>query len=435
MLKSVLIYAVFFFLPWVVSAARLQPLTTSDTAATVARIIIVGNETTKDYVIIREMVTREGEPLDTAAVERDQKRIYNLQLFNKVDISYYVTDGEATVIVAVSERWYLFPFPIIGFKYHDIKKAYYGAGLIHQNLRGRNEKAMISGAFGFDPWFNVSYRNPKLTDDDLFMQVHFNISHMRNLNTSQGEYDQRIMSGAGSFGKRFGLFTTVTGQVGYDEWTIGDTLPGRTLSSDGRDHYIVLSGGVVYDIRDVREYPLNGAFLSFAATKYGLGESNVNLFRYQLDLRRYQPLGDLVSVGVRGFGSFLGGGLSPSYLHAYYGYFERIRGYYSQVLEGEDQLGGSIECHLAVFKPQYLTVTLPWLPPEFSVWRYGVYAALFADAGTVWYRRDAFADVPWYTGFGAGIHFLLPYSFVLRTEHAWNQHGRGEFILGVHASF
>jgi outer membrane protein assembly factor BamA len=427
-------YIILLFLMGGLLSSRLLALPGVDSTVTVTKIIIVGNETTKDYVILREMSTQEGAPLDTVAIDHDQKRIYNLQLFNKVDVNYIVAGSEATVLVTVSERWYLFPFPVIGFKYHDIKNIYYGAGLMHQNFRGRNEKVMIAGAFGFDPWFNFSYRNPKLTDDDLFLHVQVGLTHMRNLNTSQGEYDQQILSASTSLGKRFGLYTTLTGQVGYDEWNIGDTLQGRTLSSDGKDHYVVLSGMLVYDKRDLREYPLKGEFMSVVATKYGVGESDVNLLRFQVDVREYQPLSSDISLGARGFGSFLSGGRSPSYLHAYFGYFDRIRGYYTDVLEGENQVGGSVELRLGVFKPRYVTVSIPPLPPEFSTWRYGLYAALFADAGTTWYRTDSFSNVPWYTGYGAGLHFLLPYSLVLRTEYAFNQHGRGEFIFGFHAS-
>jgi outer membrane protein assembly factor BamA len=417
------------------SHASLFAFALIDSTITVGKIVIVGNESTKDHVILREMSITVGSPLDVAALEQDQKRIYSLQLFNKVDVGYVADGSEATVTVKVSERWYIFPFPIIGFKYHDIKNVYYGAGLMHQNFRGRNEKVMASAAFGYDPWFNLSYQNPKLTDDDLFLRVQFNSNHMRNQNSSQGEYDQQILSGHASLGRRFGLFTTLTGLVGYNEWKVDDTQPGRTLSPDGKDHYVVLSGGLLYDTRDLREYALSGEVISLSATKYGLGESEIDIFRYQVDIRTYQPLGSDISLCTRGFGDFLGGGRSPSYLHSYFGYFDRIRGYYSTVLEGEEQLGGSLELRLGVFKPRYLTVSLPGLPPEFSVWRYGLYVAVFADAGTTWYRTESFTHVPWHAGYGAGLHFLLPYSFVLRTEYALNQQGQGEFIFGFHASF
>ena len=405
-----------------------------DSSRTVSRIVIVGNDITKDHVILWEMSTKVGSLLDVDALEQDRKRIYSLQLFNKVDVDYVLDGAEATVTVKVSERWYIFPFPIIGFKYHDIKNVYYGAGLLHQNFRGRNEKLVASAAFGFDPWYNFSYQNPRLTDDDdLFLRMQIGSSHVRNQNSEVVEYDQTLFFGNASIGKRFGLFTTVTGTLGYEEWKVGDMQPGRTLSSTGKDHYIVLGASYMYDGRDLREYPLAGDYVALSATKYGLGESEVDLFRTMIDLRRYGSLGGDVSLCARAFGSFLGGGLCPPYQHAYFGYFERIRGYYTEILEGEDQVGGSLELRLPILKPRYITVSLPSLPPEFSVWRYGVYAAIFADVGTTWYRTAP--NVPWYAGYGAGLHFLLPYSFVVRTEYAFNEQGRGEFILAFHTAF
>ena len=122
-------------------------------------------------------------------------------------------------------------------------------------------------------------------------------------------------------------------------------------------------------------------------------------------------------------------------MHEYFGHSDRIRGYYSTVLEGEDILGSSVELRVPILKPRYETVSIPFLPPEFSVWRYGLYAGIFADAGTTWFRTDQVLEGPWYAGYGAGLQFLLPYSFVLRTEYAFNQHGRGQFVLGFGASF
>jgi outer membrane protein assembly factor BamA len=190
----------------------------------------------------------------------------------------------------------------------------------------------------------------------------------------------------------------------------------------------------LYDARDIREYATVGSYAALSVTKSGLGESEVNLFRYGIDLRGYVPLGDDFSLCGRAFGSFLSGGNSPTYLHAYFGYYDRIRGYYSTVLEGEDILGGSIELRYPLLKPRYKTVSLRYLPPEFSVWRYGLYAAVFADGGTTWSRRDQVFQVPWYAGYGGGLQFLLPYSIVIRTEYALNQHGRGQFVLGFGAS-
>jgi len=402
----------------------------------VSKIVVTGNELTKEYVILREMSLKVGEPLDTIAIERDKKQIYSLQLFNKVDIDYTEQENRATVFVSVSERWYVFPIPIIGFKYRDINKMYYGLSLLHQNFRGRNEKLAASAVFGYDGWFDLAYQNPKLTsDDDLFLRFEGGYHHVRNQNTSAGEYDQKVSSASLSFGERQGLYLTILGFAGFNLWQIGDPQPGRTVSPLGIDRFLTIGGMIQYDRRDIREYPTSGSFASISLVKYGLGESDVNLFRYGVDFRGYQPIGSGFSICERAFGSFLSGGLAPSYLHAYYGYFDRIRGYYSMIMEGEDILGGSLELRYPLFAPRYTTVAARYLPPEFSVWRYGMYAALFADGGTIWYRTDQVMSTPWYAGYGGGVHFLLPYSIVLRTEYAFNQHGNGQFVFGIGASF
>lgn len=403
---------------------------------TVSKIVIVGNETTKDYVILREMILKSGARLDTLAMEHDKKQIYSLQLFNKVDIDYTVEGNGATVYVRVSERWYLFPLPIVGFKYRDLDKMYYGVSLIHQNFRGRNEKIMGSAVFGYDGWFDLAYQNPRLTDnDDIFIRGDAGYHHVRNQNTSQGVYDQKVSEGGLMLGKRYGFYLTLVGFVRYDLWDVSDSQQGRTVSPTGRDRFFTVGYTATYDKRDIREYPTAGEYGAISVAKYGFGESDVNLFRYGIDLRDYEPLGGGVSLCGRVFGSFLSGGVSPTYLHAYFGYYDRIRGYYSTVLEGEDILGGGLELRVPILTPRYTTVSIRYLPPEFSVWRYGLYAGVFADGGSTWFRTEQVFRNPWYTGYGAGLHFLLPYSVVLRTEYALNQHGRSQFVLGFGASF
>ena len=96
-------------------------------------------------------------------------------------------------------------------------------------------------------------------------------------------------------------------------------------------------------------------------------------------------------------------------------------------------LGFSTELHYTLLSPVYFRVHA--LPSEFSVWRFGITAALFGDAGTVWFRGTPVALDRFVKGYGAGIDFLLPYSAVLRLEYALNEVRRGEFILDFGASF
>jgi outer membrane protein assembly factor BamA len=407
---------------------------TSDTLRTVRAVVIEGNLTTKDFVILREMKLKPGEPLTAEALEHDRKRIYSLQLFNKVELDVQPAGTEATVVVRVDERWYLFPFPILGFRYRSLDNLYYGAGVVHSNFRGRNEKLFFSFALGFDRWVSLTYQNPKLTDDDVFLGVVTNYAKIRSQSVLTDYYDQTNLKFGVSLGKRFGLYQYLLGWVNYDLWNVSEPGSGRTVSRDGRDAFLSLGGSFAVDTRDLREYPTDGYYVLLFASKYGFGESAVNLFRYGVDLRVHRLLSEDLSLGARVFTNLAGGGIIPSYRHTYFGYDERIRGYFRTVLEGENILGSSVEWRIPLFKPRYYTLPFEFIP-QFSVLRYGLNVGAFADAGTIWYRDQSFFRQRWYVGYGAGLHFLLPYSLVLRTEYARNTEGRGEILVDVGTSF
>jgi outer membrane protein assembly factor BamA len=222
--------------------------------------------------------------------------------------------------------------------------------------------------------------------------------------------------------------------IGYDILLVSDPMAGRTLSNSGRDAYGYVSLRYTYDSRNIHEYATDGNFATVSVIKSGFGESPVNLVTYDYDFRKFIPINDDVSIGARTFGTITEGGAVPIYRHVYFGYGERLRGYFRDILEGEDIMGGNLEFRIVIFKPRYLKLSFISIP-EFSVWRYGLYAGIFADGGKVWYRREAFPGSSWLSGYGAGLHFLLPYSLVIRTEYALNNYGRGQMYVDIGASF
>ncbi|MGB2867211.1 MAG: POTRA domain-containing protein [Bacteroidota bacterium] len=406
-----------------------------DSTFTVREIMIRGNERTKESVIRREMTVTVGDTLRSGQLERDRDRIYNLGLFNKVDVDFKKEGTEADVTVTVYERWYIFPFPVFGIRYRDPSKLFYGAGITDQNFRGRNEKVFFSFAVGYDSWVSLSYQTPKLTDDDdIFFRAQVSYQHLHNLNVENGEYEQRHFFSGLSLGKRYGLYQTLVGEVAYEVWQVSDLLIGRTASSDGRDAFFSTSLHYTFDDRNLREYATGGNYVFLGITKEGFGKSEVNLMRYAFDMRAYTPvLGDVSAAG-RVFGTLTGGGVVPSYRHVYYGYDERLRGYFRQVREAEEITGGNLELRIPLLLPRYYRAEFISIP-QFSVLRYGLYFGIFADAGKIWYRTQPFRDVPLYSGYGAGIHFLLPYGLTIRTEYAFNNEGGREFFVDFGASF
>ncbi|MFH0990666.1 MAG: BamA/TamA family outer membrane protein [bacterium] len=395
-----------------------------------------GNQTTKEHIILREMSLKVGDQLTGERLEYDQKRIYSLKLFNRVQLTPTAEGDSVNLLVDVSERWYLFPFPIIGFKYRDVKNLYYGAGIIHQNFRGRNERIGGSFGLGFDRWAQFYYQTPKLTfDDDIFFGFSAGISRIQNQNISQGLYTQNQQSVSITFGKRFGLNETVLLSAGFQGWRVSEPKEGRTLSSDGYDKFFLLIARYSYDTRDIKEYTSEGFYGGVSASKYGFGESDVNIVRLDGEVKYFKPIIDNLVLGARFYEAWGTGSPSPPYLHVYFGYAERIRGHFKKVVEGENSVGGNLELRYPIFSPRYYEIHSNVLPPEFQVLRYGLYAGLFIDGGKVWFRNQPWQSVPWYSGVGGGLHFLLPYSIIVRTEAALNNKGTTEYVLDFGASF
>ncbi len=415
--------------------AALHAQSVSDSVIIVRDIQIYGNHTTKDYVILREMSLKSGDTLTQAALEQDRDNIYNLQLFNKVDVDYIADQNLATIIVTVSERWYFIPYPIFGMKYRDPSKLYYGAGVMHENFRGRNEKLFANICFGYDRWFMLNYQNPKITDnDDIFAGASLGLQRIHNLSNRYGEYENSNIIISGTLGKRFGIYRSFYATAGYEFWEVNDPLTGRTVSPTGRDRFFVAAVQYRYDTRNNKEYTTNGSLVSIALAKDGFGESEVNLVSTAYDIKKFFGLGGESGLGLHSSGSFTWGGLIPPYLHAFFGYDDRIRGYFYKVIEAEDKLSASVELRLPILSPRYLDVDFIKIP-EFQKLRYGLYFGIFVDAGKAWYRTDVVARQPWYSGYGAGLQFLLPYGFTIRTEGAINNYGVAEFVLDFDTSF
>ena len=429
--------AIFFIaaIVWAcVAVARTFAGVEPDSSLVVGKIEVVGNLHTKTEIILREMSLKVGEPLTEEALEYDRDRIYNLQLFTRVEVNSFESDGTATVVVSVDERWYIFPFPVLGFKYHALKNLYYGAGITHQNFRGRNEKIFFSFALGFDRWIELSYANPRISDDDLFLSASINASRLQNLKTELGDYHQQHLGSALTLGKRFGLFQAASVWVGYEVWQVPSSVTGGTLSRGGRDAFAEAGLGYALDTRDLREYTTHGTYVGISVAQYGIGESPVSFSRLGLEARQFILLPGRIILGLRTHGAFTIGGTVPPYRFVYLGYEERVRGAYNTVVEGEHRIGGNVELRVPILEPTYFEVPAPFLR-EFRIWRFGLYGALFADAGKAWYRAEAFGSRRWYSGFGAGLHLLLPYSIVVRAEYALNPKFAGEWIFDLGTPF
>ena len=83
----------------------------------VNRVVVMGNNQTRDRIILRELSLKPGDIVHTTELESvldlDKKKLINTRLFNTVEIRVLDPNAERIdLIVDVTERWYTFPAPI-----------------------------------------------------------------------------------------------------------------------------------------------------------------------------------------------------------------------------------------------------------------------------------------------------------------------------------
>jgi len=189
-----------------------------------------------------------------------------------------------------------------------------------------------------------------------------------------------------------------------------------------------------YDDRDLKEYPHRGWFATLSGKRVGNG-GKIKYYRYGTDLRYYIPLNHNMTLALRS--SFdLSAGAIPTYDRVYFGYFERIRGRFYEVFEGENFTFNGVELRFPILKIRYIGVEpIPGFEGYSDNLKFGISAGIFFDSGTVWNQDEALQMKNVKSGFGAGIHFHLPYIDLFRVECAFNTIWKPQAIAEVEVAF
>ena len=458
----------FFFLLFLFFSMQVSAWGQSDTVAAqnstfhpftptpaIAKILISGNRHTKPQIIQREMKTQIGDTIDIAALQADQKRILNLGLFNRVELDTLHSPEGVHLLIGVTERLYLFPFPIFFINEKDWDKASYGAGVVHTNFRGRNEIAALSGWAGYNPAFAIDYSNPWIFGAAQ-MLTRFRFAVQRNRNRSfeklGQEVDENRIGASWSIGKRFGLFTYLNLSLGYTQLQFDPPVPGETLDASGRDRLPSAGLSFAYDRRDLFEYPRSGVFMRVWGQRTGFNSEFVHFWRYGADLRGYKKLYRNVSIGARAM-TDLAQNKIPIYERVFLGYSNRVRGHFNRRIreinsrlvdvnknEGENLTLASAELRFPLMSWRYFSISdVPMFGSYMQNMKFGLSAGIFADYGRVWFQDPPLDGtrrvLPPQFGYGAGLHFHLPYINLLRIELAFDEDGQSEWFTDIGVAF
>ncbi len=403
----------------------------------VNKIILEGNRFTKSYVILRELPFKEGDSATIGDLDYARERIYSTGLFTKVLTQPEpISKNKIDLLIYVEERWHIWPYPILGFpdRVISLKKLYAGLGIVDFNFRGMAERLEGMAALGYDPFASITYSSPSLGKDrNYLLWVGASYAHGRNIGLQSEYASDQFKNSFGDFyvalGKRLDIYSIFSGGLAYNyvERNTNDSNS-VALSPNGKDVFASLWFEYNYDSRDLKIYATRGSYLDFVLEKYGLSESKINFARASLDLRKYLPVLDFLTLAGRFHGSLAEGTEIPRYDDVFYGYGERIRGMFNTVTEGEDILGGNLEIRVPIIKQMY--VELPWLSVrEFASNRIALYWSLFTDAGQT---SDKYLDMKLSRtiyGYGTSLSLLLPYDLILQVDFARGMDGHFEWIF------
>lgn len=399
------------------------------------KILIEGNDKTKEKVITREITIQPGDLFDFEKVKKSLQKIYNLGYFEDVTMRLEPGSKEdvVTLVIKVIEK-NTGKFGI-GAGYNSEEGLMGFASIEEMNLFGGGQKVEAKLELGGRTTYKVSFLEPWLanTPTSLGFDVYDTTTHQEDKEGEEiiAEYDELKLGGRIIFGRKIGDSINLglelkTERVNYD--LISGTLPEDT--NEGLTNSLMPT--FTYDTRDNVFDPTSGWYNSLSIEKAGgFLRGDYNFTKYNLTLRTYlstdffkdifniggfKKITDNLSKGVLAFRAM--GGMAdtdlPSFAAYQVGGMNTVRGYDLGEFSGDKSL---------VFNVEY---RFP-LAENFQ-------AVLFVDWGQAWDIEESidFADLKF--GRGVGVRFDTPIG-PIRLDYGINEEGIGKTYFSIGHTF
>ncbi len=279
--------------------------------AYVGSISISGNETTRDYVVRRELRLKEGGLLDTIALQRSKARLSRLGYFEDVKMNYTKNkDGLMDLDIQVTEK------PSgkfsVGIGYSSSESMILTGNVTQKNLFGRGQTLTLSmGLSKLRRDFRLGFHEPWLFNREISIG-----GEIFNQNTNNVSF--QILSSGGSFniGRAIDEYSSLS--LGYKLETIKTSnVDAAVLSNflfNGTSVSSAVSATYKLDHLDSDIKPTEGLYTTAVATLAGLGGDKY--YKAEAKIGYYYPLSKKIVLhgrGVFGYGAGYGGEAMKSY--------------------------------------------------------------------------------------------------------------------------
>jgi len=399
------------------------------------KIVIEGNDKTKEKVITREINIEPGDLFNFETVKKSLQKIYNLGFFEDVSMKLEPGAEEDSIVLVVKVIEKNTGKFGIGAGYNSEEGLMGFTSYEEENLFGGGQKVQAKVELGGRTTYQLSFLEPWLADTptSLGFEVYDTVSNKEEEEEEVilSEYDEERLGGRLILGRKITDSVKVGLELKSERVThdlISGTLPEDT--DEGLTNSLVPTFS--YDTRDNVFEPTSGWYHSFSLEKAGgfLG-GDYDFTKYNLTLRAYistkfiedivdissvKKITDNLSKGVLALRAM--GGMAdtdlPSFAAYQVGGMNTLRGYDFGEFSGDKSL---------VFNAEY---RFP-LAENFQ-------AVVFADWGQAWDYEESinFEDLKF--GRGVGVRFDTPLG-PIRLDYGISEEGIGQTYFSIGHTF
>lgn len=420
----------------------------------VKEIKIIGNKTTQESIIVREIPFSVYDTIQNVNLSKELEKLrsnlINTSLFNFVTAEpVYFDDHNISIFITVEERWYWWPIPIFEIQEtnfntwwldKDFDKVNYGMFLSKQNFRGRKETLSFLFQDGYTEKIGMKYFVPYLNKKKTNgLNVMFSYSRNREITyavsdnvrdyyRSENEYVQKRINSSIGYELRPRLYNKHNFTLEYSNINVSDSLlflnSNYLINNDNEMEYFSLNYTFKRDERNVKNYPTEGSYVDFKLFKDGLGiVSDLNSFYLSSHIKGFWQL----------FNKFyFAGSVKTKFTVKEGPYFllngfasgnDLVRGFELYVMNGENYGLSKMQLRYALLQNKVFDVRAIRFE-KFNKIPLEIYIGSYFDAGYVDLedarRTNTLANTTLYGG-GVSLDFVSYYDMVLRLEYSVNK--------------
>ncbi|MBU8976091.1 BamA/TamA family outer membrane protein [Lysobacter sp. MMG2] len=388
----------------------------------IVEIRLVGNDKTRDKVILRELALASGDVADPVAIEDGRQAVQDLGLFRQVEATTHPVPGGVALELKMREKYFLLPIPRLDAS--SDRDVSYGAQLRWDNVWGLNHRLDITAEKGDFPEerdrrketsVQLSYRAPYIFDSPYELRTRLEwidretpvIDPLTN-EVTDDTFDETF--------EQVEVIATRDLRTGRprDGWIVGGGLFWKRQDVSGEfapppdGQAIALVGTATFD--DLRYHIYSDTGRRFSARIEAAGEglgSDYDYTRTTVNYFQSNALGDTPhqTLHVLGSAGVLTGG--PGSRNEFsLGGSGRMRGYDSDFLEGDRYYYGSVE-YLRPIKWNWLRLLA------------------FVEVGGSGDDREGLRDDSPYADVGLGVRIRLTWFVNIEIELGWAYPLRG----------